>query len=100
MKRKYKFDSKKQTQYAIGALHMNQNKNEKIHPDHLGELDIPKILLSDLISQMNTTGTARISLASYNNQNQSTKLSPLRNQRIHPPQQEVFSNESFARNIS
>jgi len=66
-KHRYRFDASRYTKYAIGALFTNDNKMAKEHPDTLGELDIPLVLLEDLCSQMRQTDKAKVSLAGYNN---------------------------------
>ena len=63
----YAFNKSRYTKYSIGGLWENHSKVQPDHPDHLGELDIPKVLLDDLITQFNQKGKAVISLASWNN---------------------------------
>lgn len=65
--RTYSFNPERFTKYSIGGLWHNHRKLSPEHPDGMGELDIPLILLEDLQRQFEKTGKAKISLASWNN---------------------------------
>lgn len=70
MKRKircYGFNPKRFTKYSIGGLWNNEKKMNPEHPDLMGELDIPEVLIDDLVSQYKSKGKAKISLAGYKN---------------------------------
>jgi len=65
--RSYSFDKKRFTQYSIGGLWFNHQKIEPEHPDLMGELDVPPVLLEDLIQQIQSRGKAKISIAAWQN---------------------------------
>jgi len=65
--RRYSFDRKRFTPYSIGGLWFNHQKVSPEHPDLMGELDVPKVLLDDLIDQIQSRGKAKISIAAWQN---------------------------------
>ncbi|MEY4526711.1 MAG: hypothetical protein RL768_430 [Nitrospirota bacterium] len=72
MKRKrkiqcYAFNKNRFTKYSIGGLWTNEKKMNPEHPDLMGELDVPKILVDDLVQQYEAKGSAKISLAAWKN---------------------------------
>jgi hypothetical protein len=66
----YSFNQARYTKYSIGGLWQNHRKQDPQHPDALGELDIPKVLLDDLNQQYRQRGKAKISLAAWDNLSQ------------------------------
>lgn len=66
-RRRTQYDPKKMTKYAIGGLWTNTNKCDGSHPDLMGTLDCPKILVDDLVRQYAETGHANISIAAWGN---------------------------------
>lgn len=72
MKRKrkircYAFNKNRFTKYSIGGLWNNEKKMNSEHPDLMGELDIPQVLIDDLVHQYQAKGSAKISLAAWKN---------------------------------
>jgi len=63
----YSFNKNRFTKYSIGGLWTNEKKQSPEHPDLMGELDAPKVLVDDLVQQYQEHGTAKISLAAWKN---------------------------------
>lgn len=63
----YAYQSERFTKYSIGGIWHNERKLSPEHPDGMGELDVPKVLIDDLVHQFQENGTAKISLAAWNN---------------------------------
>jgi len=66
-KRSYRFNDKRYTKYSIGGLWMNHEKMDPTHPDFMGELAVPPILLEDLVNQQQGNAQAKISIAAWRN---------------------------------
>jgi hypothetical protein len=63
----YAFNKNRLTKYSIGGLWTNEKKMNPAHPDLMSELDVPNILVDDLVHQFHANGSAKISLAARNN---------------------------------
>lgn len=63
----YSFNKNRFTKYSIGGLWTNELKMNPEHPDLMGELDVPKLLVDDLVAQFQAKGSAKISLAAWKN---------------------------------
>lgn len=67
IRRCYAFNQNRFTKYSIGGLWHNENKLNPEHPDLMGELDVPQVLIDDLVQQYQKNGKAKVSLAAWKN---------------------------------